>query len=272
LGDRVRSRRPPFDEQQGGAVVIVGSPDLQRGRALAVALVGLLVVALAAAVPTDRVPAGGTPVEAPIQVIVQKVWAADRGPELAVQRLGGRVLQALPIVGGFAATLRGAGRPLDDDRLPDFTGRGATAADGLPKPDVVAPGAHVISLRAPGSTVDTTYSTYVDGSYRRGERHLDGGRGGLWRGRVAAAGQPRRHPQPGEVRAHRDRQGGRLRRPAGGWRRGGGRLPSLVLDPPGEADQGLDHSTGMGSLGQSRGSVQTQADDPPATVLGWSWA
>jgi hypothetical protein len=38
--------------------------------------------------------------------------------------------------------------------------------------------------------------------------------------------------------------------------------------PPGEANQGLDRSTGMGSLGQSRGSVQTQADDPPATVLG----
>jgi serine protease AprX len=118
LGDRVRSRRPPFDEQQGGAVVIVGSPDLQRGRALAVALVGLLVVALAAAVRTDRVPAGGTPVEAPIQVIVQKVWAANRGPELAVQRLGGRVLQALPIVGGFAATPPGGRAAADLARVP----------------------------------------------------------------------------------------------------------------------------------------------------------
>jgi hypothetical protein len=38
-------------------------------------------------------------------VIVQKWWAADRGPELAVQRLGGRVTRALPIVAGFAATL-----------------------------------------------------------------------------------------------------------------------------------------------------------------------
>jgi serine protease AprX len=36
------------------------------------------------------------------------------------------------------------------------------------KPDVVAPGAHVISLRAPGSTIDTRYPYYVDGSYRRG--------------------------------------------------------------------------------------------------------
>jgi hypothetical protein len=118
LGDRVRSRRPPFDEQQGGAVVIVGSLDLQRGRALAVALVGLLVVALAAAVPTGRVPAGGAPVEAPLQVIMQKWWAADRAPELAVQRLGGRVLRALPIVGGFAAALPGGRAAADLARVP----------------------------------------------------------------------------------------------------------------------------------------------------------
>jgi serine protease AprX len=38
--------------------------------------------------------------------------------------------------------------------------------------------------------------------------------------------------------------------------------------PPGEANQGLDRSTGMGGLGSSRGSVQTQANNPGATVLG----
>ena len=38
--------------------------------------------------------------------------------------------------------------------------------------------------------------------------------------------------------------------------------------PPGQANRGLDRSDGMGSLGQSRGSVQTQGDDPSATVLG----
>jgi hypothetical protein len=43
-----------------------------------------------------------------VQVIVQELSAAGRGPELAVQRLGGRVTRALPLVGGFAATLPGA--------------------------------------------------------------------------------------------------------------------------------------------------------------------
>jgi serine protease AprX len=78
-----------------------------------VALVGLLVVALAAGVPAGEASASGAPAGTPVKVIVQKWWAADRGPELAVQRLGGRVTRALPIVAGFAATLPG-GRAVAD--------------------------------------------------------------------------------------------------------------------------------------------------------------
>jgi len=77
-----------------------------------VALVGLLVVALAVGAPADGAPPSAGPA-GPVEVIVQKWWAADRGPELAVQRLGGRVTRALPIVAGFAATLPG-GRALAD--------------------------------------------------------------------------------------------------------------------------------------------------------------
>jgi serine protease AprX len=55
-----------------------------------------------------------------------------------------------------------------DDTLPAFSGRGPTAANGLFKPDVVAPSAHMVSLRAPGSTIDTKFPNYVDGSYRQG--------------------------------------------------------------------------------------------------------
>lgn len=40
-----------------------------------------------------------------------------------------------------------------DDRLPAFSGRGPTV-DGLSKPDLTAPGARVISLRAPGSHIE----------------------------------------------------------------------------------------------------------------------
>src|SRR5207237_3693688 len=57
---------------------------------------------------------------------------------------------------------------LGDDQLPNFSSHGPTAADGLAKPDLAAPGAHIVSLRAPGSGIDTQFPTYVDGSYRKG--------------------------------------------------------------------------------------------------------
>jgi serine protease AprX len=477
-------------------MVIVGALGLQRGRALAVALVGLLAVVMAAGVPADGAPAT-TP--APVGVIVQKWSTADRGPELAVQRLGGRVTRALPIVAGFAAALPGgraaaelarvpgvravtpdrqvrvqaaaatggqirsvypqvvraddawrngvtgqgitvavvdtgiaavpdlAGRivrvsqglgppqpcknlsgelncddayghgtfvagviagngassrgrwkgvapgarvlsvkiagadgaadvsnvlaaiqwvvsfkddygirvlnlslgtdsaqtyrtdpfnyaverawdagiavvvaasnqgpdpgtiskpgddpwvitvgatddrgtrALGDDLLPDFTARGATAADGLPKPDVVAPGAHVISLRAPGSTVDTTYPWYVDGSYRRGSGTSMAT--GVVSGAVALLLQRNPAATPNRVKyaltatARDAASDDPLAVGAGvvdAYR-------AAFSAPPGEANRGLDRSSGMGGLGASRGSVQTQADDPAATVLG----
>jgi serine protease AprX len=45
---------------------------------------------------------------------------------------------------------------LDDDWLAPFSSRGPTQ-DGLVKPDLVAPGTHVVSLRAPGSTIDSEH-------------------------------------------------------------------------------------------------------------------
>ena len=43
---------------------------------------------------------------------------------------------------------------ISDDTLASFSGVGPTAADGLTKPDVVAPGKSVLSIRSPGSTLD----------------------------------------------------------------------------------------------------------------------
>lgn len=57
----------------------------------------------------------------------------------------------------------------EDDRVPAFTSRGPTA-QGLAKPDVAAPGAHLVSLRAPGSYVEEAAAGrgVVDATYRRG--------------------------------------------------------------------------------------------------------
>ena len=57
---------------------------------------------------------------------------------------------------------------LSDDRSPAFTGRGPTA-HGLAKPDVVAPGVRLVSLRSPGSFIESrAKGGGVDSTYRRG--------------------------------------------------------------------------------------------------------
>jgi serine protease AprX len=45
-----------------------------------------------------------------------------------------------------------------DDLMASFSSRGRTAFDGLAKPDLVAPGRKLVSLRSPGSTLDTLYA------------------------------------------------------------------------------------------------------------------
>lgn len=59
---------------------------------------------------------------------------------------------------------------IGDDRVPGYSSRGPTRADGVPKPDVVAPGVHTISLRSPGSAIDQKFCTTacVGDNYFRG--------------------------------------------------------------------------------------------------------
>ena len=65
--------------------------------------------------------------------------------------------------------------PQDDD-VPRWSSRGPTA-QGLAKPDLVAPGRSVIALRAPGSAVERDNpKALVAGRYIKGSRHLAGRR------------------------------------------------------------------------------------------------
>ena len=58
---------------------------------------------------------------------------------------------------------------ISDDIVPSFSGTGPTAANGLPKPDIAAPGGSVISSRAVGSSVDSAYpSARIGSSYFKG--------------------------------------------------------------------------------------------------------
>ena len=56
----------------------------------------------------------------------------------------------------------------EDHHIPDFSSRGPTQ-DGVEKPDIVAPGVSIVSLRAPDSTVDTFRPTArLDENYFKG--------------------------------------------------------------------------------------------------------
>ena len=96
--------------------------------------------------------------------IVVVVSASNRGPAPATiskprRRPAGHH--------GRARSTTGARPGFGNDELPDFSSRGPTPADGIAKPDVVAPGALIRSLRVPGSTIATS-SGAPTAPYQRG--------------------------------------------------------------------------------------------------------
>jgi len=208
----------------------------------------------------------------PLNYAVERAWAAGMTVVVAASNNGPAPKTITkpaddPWVVTVGATDDRGTAALQDDQLPDFSGRGPTA-QGVAKPDVVAPGAHVISLRAPGSTIDTRFPYYVDGSYRRGSGTSMAT--GVVSGAVALMLQANPGFTPDRVKqalvaTARDAASGDPMAVGAG-----------VVDvnaaafsaPAGVANQGLARSNGRGSLAGSRGSVQVQADDPLGTVLG----
>jgi serine protease AprX len=155
---------------------------------------------------------------------------------------------------------------LHDDQLPDFSSHGPTAADGLAKPDVAAPGAHVVSLRAPGSAIDTQFPFYVDGSYRRGSGTSMAT--GVVSGSVALMLQASPSMTPDRVKFAL----GATARPAASndpMAVGSGVVDAFgaVRAPAGLANQNVPRSNGLGSLDLSRGSVRVALTDPGQTVV-----
>jgi serine protease AprX len=154
-----------------------------------------------------------------------------------------------------------------DDRLPDFSSRGPTPADGLSKPDVAAPGAHIVSLRAVGSQIDTRFPTYVDGAYRQGSGTSMAT--GVVSGAAALVAQANPGITPDRVK-YALVATTRLASSGDPLAVGAGEIDAqaAALQPPlGLANQGLVRSNGRGALGGSRGSVSVQTGDAGGTVL-----
>jgi serine protease AprX len=208
----------------------------------------------------------------PLNYAVERAWAAGMTVVVAAANNGpgaGTITKPAddPWVVTVGATDDRGTAALGDDQLPDFSSRGPTA-HGLAKPDVAAPGAHVISLRAPGSTIDTRYPYHVDGSYRRGSGTSMAT--GVVSGAVALMLQASPGLTPDRVK-HALAATARDAASSDPMAVGAGVVDvhaAAYSAPPGVANQGLARSNGMGSLGASRGSVQVKADDPLGTVLG----
>jgi serine protease AprX len=154
-----------------------------------------------------------------------------------------------------------------DDRLPDFSSRGPTAADGLSKPDVAAPGAHLASLRAIGSEIDTRFPNYLDGTYRLGSGTSMAT--AVVSGTVALMAQANPGIAPDRVK-YALAATARTAASYDPLEVGAGEIDAqaAALSPPqGLANQGLTRSTGLGGIHLSRGSVSVRAGGLNGTVL-----
>jgi serine protease AprX len=156
--------------------------------------------------------------------------------------------------------------PLGDDVLPDFSAHGPTA-HGIAKPDIVAPGAHIVSLRAKGSAIDEQFPTYIDDTYRQGSGTSMSTAvvSGVIADMLSAA--PGRSPNRVKFALTKTARADAVSDPAAV---GSGLVDAYAATfeaPAGEANQGLGWSTGLGALDLSRGNVRILLDDPLHTVL-----
>ena len=146
-----------------------------------------------------------------------------------------------------------------DDAMAGFSGVGPTAADGLTKPDLVASGRSVISLRAPGSKVDTAYpgsrvgTAYFKGSGTSFSTAVTSGSAALLLER-----EPNLTPDQVKARLLGNAAPGPVGNPNID---GHGSLDAYAAAHAGtfdSANQGVTRSLGSGDLQLDRGSLQVQ--------------
>lgn len=208
----------------------------------------------------------------PLNYAVEKAWhagivvvvaASNRGP-------GARTISKPgddPFVITVGAVDDNGTRPRSDDRLPNFSAHGPTASDGLDKPDVVAPGAHLVSLSAPGSAVEEQVPSSMPAPYRRGSGTSMAT--GVVSGVAALMLQANPSLSPDRVK-YALTATTKPDASSDPMAVGSGLVDAYaatVAAPPGLANQGLDESTGTGSLQDSRGTVQVRASAAVATPV-----
>ena len=154
---------------------------------------------------------------------------------------------------------------LGDDVLPDFSARGP-APEGVAKPDVVAPGGHIVSLRAVGSTIDNAYPEGIDSTYRQGSGTSMSA--AVVSGVAAAilSGKPNVKPNRLKYMLTETARPVAVADPTAVGR-GMVDASAAAHAPRGKANQGLTPSSGLGSLDASRGDVRVSLDGTRGIVV-----
>ena len=163
-----------------------------------------------------------------------------------------------PFVITVGATDANGTVPTSDDTVAAYSSRGPSIADGIQKPDIVAPGSHLIGAKAPGSAVDVEHpEAHIRGDYLRGSGTSFAA--AVTSGAVALLREA--HPEwtPDQVK------GAILATAAPGPVGdrnvdGAGILDvaaAAALTTAPAANQGIVRSTGLGSLAADRGTLGT---------------
>jgi len=204
----------------------------------------------------------------PLDYAVEQVWqsgvvvvaaAGNRGPGSGTVNKPGDDPYIITV-----GAMNGQGS-LDrsDDTIPPFSSRGPTQ-DGFDKPDVVAPGATIVSLRDPGSAIDQMHPDAVVGNYYfKGTGTSQAA--AVVSGVVALMLDARPTLSPNRVKAIlMGTAMPYMSGPAGGEglvnAYAATTTAAFTPNKYGQANQGLTPSTGLGSLEASRGSFHVYAD------------
>jgi len=152
----------------------------------------------------------------------------------------------------------------DDDVMAGFSGVGPTAADGLVKPDLVAPGRSVIGLRAPGSAVDDANpGSRVGSDYFRGSGTSFSAAVVSGAAALLLDKEPDLTPNQVKDRLTSTAAAGPVGEPNVD---GAGSLDAFAAATAGtftEANEGVHRSRGQGAMGLDRGSLEVTAGDGP---------
>jgi serine protease AprX len=206
----------------------------------------------------------------PLNYAVERAWAAGIAVVVSASNRGpapGTISKPAddPWVITVGAVDDRQTKAVSDDRSPDFSGRGPTA-EGVAKPDVAAPGAHLVSLRSVGSTIDQQFPTYVAGAYRQGSGTSMAAAVVSGVSALVLSAQPAMAPNRLKYALSATARRAAMTAPTAV---GSGVVDAYgaVTAPPGLANVGLQRSTGTGELGLSRGTVVVQTNDPLQTVV-----